>query len=1222
MEPQNDQLKNEIKHLRGYFKRVFQDPTNPKNHIARLYQTPIFYENKLSLGDGVPGFREIDATLHWDEQKQAWTFQYNNYHPTIPLFADQKMEFRDLFHDKDITIGLTPKAAHVQGRLVEPFEGTNGYQAVIYDDAFGPGQDLIIHPTATGLRKLVRLRSYDRTKDHSFDFEMDLPADQEASVARSKKEHREKRGTNAKREKPTDLNNGKKLIIGNEEGKNPRRENHTYLRPVQIWDSGQIIGPNTGTKRENAHAQILTEAGKKILRKTIPAAFLADAVGPVFTDATVSIAETQDTYYGSVYETGGAPNADNLKVGGWSDWYYSFIKWDLTSAPRDEKTIWARIGLKVYSIATNNPAPLFYIITSAWNEADPTNATPPSYTTSYGMYITSPLTVGVGNWDIKEMTHIYRLWLNGTYTNYGLKIHPTNNVDAVCSYYSSDHATEANRPYLEVGYVADTDKQTRQLIPGGLPNSNLNNAASAYAAIAGHGSSESWTTTWHWRRALCAVDGAVRRIYFKLGAQPGTSKNYKFTLYRNGAAIWSSTYSGTQTEGYFDYGLNVFAGDDLILGCTPTGTPTATTLLWGIEFWSADEKYAVMAGSGAAPAVDGTVNYNNAAIGGTWFPTSNYTIENIIPHAATLRRFMVKLSTAPGAGKSWTWRALVGGVEVASVVIADTNLTGDSGDLNIDLVAGAHLMISIQGSGTPSTSSFMGWGFAIEPDEPGEFAIMGSTANAFDATQVTYNRINASYASAETTTRANVQRMITFGAQVPAVKIKRLVARVSVAPGEGNSWTIGVEKNGADTGLEAVIAGTNLFAWDTTHEANLAAQDLLNIKITPSGSPGTPTGRWSFVGYIAPTTDVQKTLAYEIKTHAEIAKGLLYAVRAPQELTKTAAYAVKTTPADLEKALAYTIKTTPGEITKAQTYAIRQPEAIEKSLAYEIRTEQAIDKALAYAIKAAGELQKGLAYKVVAPTSLTKNAAYAVIKPRIIEKPAAYAVLNPNAITKALAYTVRAAQELTKATAYTVRAPQAIDKALAYQIRTGSDITKALAYEMRLEQTITIDKALAYSLRMPQDVTKALQYVIKATQGIEKALGYEILTTAAITKATAYRIRTITDATKALTYAIKAAEEITKPTAYTIKTTDGITKTLAYKIRTEHELTKGLQFKVGQIVDLTKTLGYKIRRESGITKAAAYLLRLNPYQDKASPYTKKTGIYSAKSKPYHKFPAN
>jgi len=1255
MDQQQTKLNDELKHLRGYYKQVFRSPEGKNTNIARLYQTPIFYENKLGVGDGDGRMRKIDATLKWDETKRAWIFVFNNFHPAIPEYADEFIEFRDVFHDKDITIGLRPYAQHVKGRLVESIaETTNGYNAVIYDDAFGTGVDLIVHPTATGLRKLVRVREYARDKDMTFDFEMRLPAT-DASVALTKKEHKEKGGVNAKRQAAIDLAGGKKIIIGSDKNGNKNRENFTYIKPVRIWDSGKP-GKDSGSKSEIAHAQILTKDGKKILRKTIPAEFLKNAVGEVFTDATTTIQESKDTYYGTVYETGGQPDADNFWTGGWGDWYYSFLEWDLTGSPEDDKTLWAKIWLKVNSVGTNNPAPLIYMVTSAWTEAGVTSANVPTYTTSYGMYLTNPITIGAGNWDNKEMTHIYRFWKNGGYANYGLKIHATANSDSVSSYYSSDHATESYRPYLEVAYVDDTNGGVqKQLIPGGLPIANLNNGATAYAAIQGHGSAESWTTTYNWRRTLIANSGTIRRIYYHLGSAPGSEKNYKFTLYRNLSAVWSTTISDLNTSSYFDLGLNITAGDDLVLACTPTGTPTATTLQWGIEFWSADKNYVIAAGSGGAPAADGTTNYNNAAVGGSWFPNTNYTIENIMPHACRLKRFMFKVSTAPGAGKSWTIKALVGGSEVASITLSDTN-TYVTADIDADINAGNHLMISITGAGTPSTSSFIGWGFAVEPDVLGESAIMGATANAWDNTQTTYNRVCASYASAENATRANVQRTITFGAQVLAAKVKRLVARVSTAPTAGKSWDISLEKNGSDA-ISLNIADTDLYNWNTVDEVAVSAQDLLNIKMIPNSSPAAGTGRWSFVVYIAPSPVVKdlalayavtltvrnKTLQYAIVSPTDITKTLAYSVETSPAVTKTTAYRVLTagavmkdlaytvvSPAEISKTLAYTVKSTPAEITKGLEYSVLTETAITKDTQYAVKAPVAITKALAYTVGTVGAITKGLAYAIRTEPAITKGTQYAVKSPVAAAKDLEYAINTQQAVTKALAYAVKTAQAVTKALTYgvlttsgitkgaeyqvrtsdeitlgaeyTVKSPAEITRALAYAVKTANELTKALAYQVTSPSAIT--KGAQYAVTSPVEVTKTLAYEINLvyTHEITKAMAYTVLTASELTKGMAYAIQTEIGITKGLLYAVKAPQELTKGLVYALLTANELTKGLAYAIVAEGAITKGLEYQVTSEQAVTKGLQYAVVAPQEITRALAYAVLTAPEITKGLAY--------------------
>ena len=53
------------------------------------------YNNKLWLWDWESGFRKIDHILvdKWD----YWTFEYNNFHPVLPKYADDEISFRDVW---------------------------------------------------------------------------------------------------------------------------------------------------------------------------------------------------------------------------------------------------------------------------------------------------------------------------------------------------------------------------------------------------------------------------------------------------------------------------------------------------------------------------------------------------------------------------------------------------------------------------------------------------------------------------------------------------------------------------------------------------------------------------------------------------------------------------------------------------------------------------------------------------------------------------------------------------------------------------------------------------------------------------------------------------------------------------------------------------------------------------------------------------------------------
>lgn len=67
--------------------------------------------------------------------------------------------------------------------------------------------------------------------------------------------------------------------------------------------------------------------------------------------------------------------------------------------------------------------------------------------------------------------------------------------------------------------------------------------------------------------------------------------------------------------------------------------------------------------------------------------------------------------------------------------------------------------------------------------------------------------------------------------------ISRLFAEAKVAPGAGKSWTVTLRVNGADTLLACTIADAAIANSDTVDSIDVVAGDLVNIKVTPSGTP-------------------------------------------------------------------------------------------------------------------------------------------------------------------------------------------------------------------------------------------------------------------------------------------------------------------------------------------------------------------------------------------------
>lgn len=403
----------EIKENRDYKLTEFIESNG--DHVFRVYAGDIYYNNKLGVGDGELGFRKISNELVWDEANRGWTFLFHNYQPFLPEFADEWFSYRDLYQTKDQITRFRPVCNHVQGVLVADIPGITTQNAIVYADAFGQGMDLIIKFTFRKMIKLIRVRDgFKPDVDTNFDFDLELPQ-------------------------------GKEIIVDGDQAK-IGTDSYTYINPARAWDSG-LPGENTGMNCQLMPTDFVTEAKGLVLRKTLTEAFLKISIGDVFTDATFTYSESKDTYYGTSFTTGGAPDSEELWYGGWGDHYYSFLEWDLSSLPSGGNIKSAKVALYVNSVPTNNPTLRYYRVTASWTEAGVTSASNPSFNGTQFATPANTMTVG---YDLTLISPQVRDWRNGVVSNFGMTVRDTANSDARGAYGSSDNVNVNKQPYIEV----------------------------------------------------------------------------------------------------------------------------------------------------------------------------------------------------------------------------------------------------------------------------------------------------------------------------------------------------------------------------------------------------------------------------------------------------------------------------------------------------------------------------------------------------------------------------------------------------------------------------------------------------------------------------------------------------------------------------------------------------------------------------------------------------
>ncbi|MCX7048629.1 MAG: DNRLRE domain-containing protein [Candidatus Sumerlaeota bacterium] len=156
----------------------------------------------------------------------------------------------------------------------------------------------------------------------------------------------------------------------------------------------------------------------------------------------------KDAYFGTVYAQSGTYKDEGMLVGGWGDFYYAFLQFDLTTAPA--ANLVAKVELKLYQLPSNgvnDPGLQIYRITSNWTDSGITSI---NYPTSEFYKAAGTTSLG---WNTYDLTGLYKNWLNGDCTNFGFELVATLNDNTVRCIASADNTSATIRPKLEITLI-------------------------------------------------------------------------------------------------------------------------------------------------------------------------------------------------------------------------------------------------------------------------------------------------------------------------------------------------------------------------------------------------------------------------------------------------------------------------------------------------------------------------------------------------------------------------------------------------------------------------------------------------------------------------------------------------------------------------------------------------------------------------------------------------
>lgn len=567
------------------------------------------------------------------------------------------------------------------------------------------------------------------------------------------------------------------------------------------------------------------------------------------------------------------------------------------------------------------------------------------------------------------------------------------------------------------------------------------------------------------------------------------------------------------------------------------------------------------------------------------FRNSESNVLTVMPVAATLSKFSISLSAAPGVGNSYTFTIRKsGGNTSLTITISGTATTGSDTVDSASFSPGDTVSISCVPSGTPASAVVT---FSTFCTTSAGFPVLQHSNAALSTTATQYTSAMGGNGSSATVSTEAAAAMIVPVAGV----LSNLYAVLSASPGTSKSYAVTVMHNGVATTLTTgAISGSNTTGNDTTHSINVAAGDTISIQTTPSG---TPTSALFETGMLfTPTTNGQSWIGFgNSNVPSASANNFEFPMGVGNNSwTSTESQRQQGLPQLGLIGLFAQLGTAPGT-GNSRTVTVRKNGA-STALAVTISGSNTTGNTTGNVVFSSGDLISMMASISGTPAADTGGVAWGIglyMLTSSLTKTAQYFVQTSHTLTKALRYDIKSAPSITKGLQYVVKTSPSITKGLRYEMKTvPAAFTKAAIYRVKTAPVIT--KGLQYEVVGTPSVTKSLQYRVIGSHTFTKDLAYEVVNNPSLTADLAYFVTTDTILQLAATYRIGQGVTLQKGLQYEVRTIPSITKTVQYMVKSSPKISLALQYNLGGQPAISKSEIYYIVVGHLLTKALRYVV--------------------------------
>ena len=370
----------------------------------------------------------------------------------------------------------------------------------------------------------------------------------------------------------------------------------------------------------------------------------------------------------------------------------------------------------------------------------------------------------------------------------------------------------------------------------------LSATATQYLAVMGMGSAAPATAEGD-RKELTASGGTLKNLRMEVATAPGAGTSRAFTLRKNGAnTAVTCTISGTATSCTDTANsVAVVAADDVSVSSVPTSSPLTSVASWTLVFTSTTTAESLLMG-GLGQGLDPATRWGPAV--GLSKQNGNGAVRSLVSVSGTVKNLYVEQDEAPGDGKTATYTVNKNGTDSAITcqITGGTAITCSDTANSFTVVAGD--WIAVKAAGVTAINGIPFWGLTFLADTAGEFVITASGTTNLDTASTVYRNVAAGDAL-QSTTESSADQLS------QSMTIKRMDILLSGASGAGKSYQFTLMQDAVATGLDCTA--TNATTCTVSTNITIADDDLLDLRVIPSG---TPTARTASVGFLGSISEV------------------------------------------------------------------------------------------------------------------------------------------------------------------------------------------------------------------------------------------------------------------------------------------------------------------------------------------------------------------------------